>query len=116
MEKPVYKLNFNCGRNGNLEGVFIAKKTHVKLLIENSFDVYFGEVFGRHSEVYGNIDDKELVMISDEPQVIKIVEDYKLSSGYNPFDCNAVDLEREEFVGLTILDICEILEKESLNK
>lgn len=47
--------------------------------------VYFGEVLGKHSEVYGPIDGNEIKFVSNDPLVIKTVVDNNLCFGFNPF-------------------------------
>lgn len=103
-ELAVYKLNFDCGRMGNLEGLFVAHKNHVKKLIEDKLDVYFGEVLGKHSEVYGPIEECDIELVSDSPEVVKVVIDHKLENGHNPFDYTALNTE-EQFQDWTIRDI-----------
>ena len=45
-EQAVYKLHFDCGRQGSLNGLFIANKSYIKKLIEtsneNSSEYHFG--------------------------------------------------------------------------
>lgn len=95
-EKAVYKLNVNCGRQGNLTGLFIAKKSYVKKLIDDGIEVYFGEVLGKHSEIYGTIEEKEIIFVSDNSEVIKIIEEHELESGYNPFHYHTTGKEDED--------------------
>ena len=94
-EKAVYKLSVSCGRQGDLNGVFIAEKSHVKKLIEAKIQVYFGEVLGKHSEIYGAIEEDEIIFVSDNPEVIKVIEENVLESGYNPFEYTAINFEHE---------------------
>lgn len=89
--KAVYKMDFDCGRMGNLVGLFIADKKWVEGLIESEVEVYFGEVLGKHSEVYGKITKEELTFVSDSPEVIKVIEEHELESGYNPFDYDTMN-------------------------
>ena len=84
--KALFKMNFDCGRNGNLEGVFIADTDDVKYLVENDISVYFGEVLGKHSDVSGCVDESEITMITTDENVISVVCEHGLESGYNPFD------------------------------
>jgi hypothetical protein len=113
-ERAVYKLYLNCGRQGDLTGLFIAKKNHVKLLLENGLQVYFGEVLGKHSEIYCTIDEKQIIFVSDSQDVIDLIEKHQLENGFNPFDYTAINIGREDFEDLTILEIVEILEKETV--
>jgi hypothetical protein len=114
-KKAVYKLNVSCGRGGNLTGLFIAKKNHVKLLLENKLEVYFGEVLGKHSDIYGKIEEEEIVFVSDSQDVIDVIETHQLENGFNPFGYTAINNGREEFEDLTILEIVKSLEKETVS-
>ena len=97
--KGIYRLHVDCGRQGELIGIFIAEKEHVRVLIESGIEVYWGEVLGKHSEVFGPIEDGELTLCSDNPEAIKIVEDLGLEIGYNPFNETAINFEHEEIDG-----------------
>lgn len=84
--KAVYKLHYDCGRMGELTGLFIAEKEDVEKLIESGEEVYFGEVLGKHSEICGPIEECDLTLISTEENVIKLIEEHGLENGFNPFD------------------------------
>lgn len=113
-QKAVYKLNLNCGRMGDLQGVFIAKKSFVEHLIKSEIQVYFGEVLGKHSEIYGKVEESEIELVTDEQLVIDVIEKHGLENGYNPFHYTALGQERDDFEDLTIGEIFEILEKEGV--
>jgi len=82
--KGIYKFYWNCGRQGDLEGVFVATRKEVKEIIGKR--VYFGEVLGKHSEVYDNMRQGDITLVTEEPTVLGLFEENELSSGYNPFD------------------------------
>jgi len=84
MAEGFYKFEFDCGRMGELTGTFFADNSDVSKIIGK--DVYFGEVLGKHSEVYGTIDEGEITLITDDPKIVKILKDSKASVGFNPFD------------------------------
>ena len=86
--KALYRLKFDCGRQGELKGIFIAETEDVKFLVENKVSVYFGEVLGKHSEIYGTVERQEIEEITKEQNVLDIVEKYGLSNGHNPFEYN----------------------------
>ncbi|MEI7486825.1 MAG: hypothetical protein WCJ72_05355 [Chryseobacterium sp.] len=111
-KEAVYKMHIDCGRSGELEGVFVAKKSHIKILIDSEMEVYFGEVLGKHSEVYGKIEKKEIKMVSDNEDVVKVIRTHELESGYNPFEYSVVNQQRDDFIDLTVGEICEILDTE----
>lgn len=76
----LWRFYWDCGRQGEVEGIFKATKEEVDAAIGK--EVYFGEILGKHSEVYGEIEDGEIVLESDDPIVVKNA----IESGYNPLD------------------------------
>jgi len=92
--RKLYQFDCDCGRSGSLEGLFFREESDVKELIKSEREVYFGEVLGKHSEVCGAIEKKDLTAIEGIPEdVLKILEE-KLGttvSGYNPFDYEFLD-------------------------
>lgn len=82
----LYKLHVDCGRQGTLTGLFIADTVEVDNLITSEKEIYFGEVLGKHSEVYGALEEKDVTLVSTEVSVIDMVTKYNLENGYNPFD------------------------------
>lgn len=110
--KAVFKLNFNCGRMGTLEGVFISTTEKVKTLIDSQIQVYFGEVLGKHSEIYGPISSEEITMITSDSNVVKVMEEHYLTSGHNPFNKGAVDFEHDEIDNdedHTVDELCQMI-------
>lgn len=85
-KKALFRFYADCGRQGDLEGVFISTKEMVNKLIDSKIEVYFGEVLGKHSEVYGSIEKKEIEFLTDDEVAVEVVSKYKLETGYNPFD------------------------------
>lgn len=94
--EAIYRMRFDCGRQGELTGIFVAEKAKVKVLLENGIEIYWGEVLGKHSEVYGPLDEGELIEVSDNPDAIKIIKQLKLESGYNPFHYSSFNFEHDE--------------------
>jgi hypothetical protein len=85
MSEKLYLFHWDCGRMGFLDGLFIADELAVEQIIGK--EIYFGEVLGKHSEIYGTLEEKEIVVISDDPLVIsKLKEHQRFGSicGYNP--------------------------------
>lgn len=83
-EKHLYDFGWDCGRSGELEGLFIATEAEVNDAIGKQ--VYFGEVLGKHSEVYGNLEEGDMTKIEVSPETLAELEDkfgYTVS-GYNP--------------------------------
>lgn len=94
--KALFKMNFDCGRMGSLKGLFIADTEDVEYLIGNHISVYFGEVLGKHSEISGEVCIDEIKMITTDENVIGIVQEYDLESGYNPFNETLCTYETED--------------------
>lgn len=84
--KAIYKFFWDCGRMGDVMGVFVSTPEAIKLATDNKTYVYFGEILGKHSEVYGNLSSEDFTLITDNQEFIKLFQEYDLSNGYNPFD------------------------------
>jgi len=80
--KKLYKFHWDCGRMGNVRGTFSADDLYVKSCIGKQ--VYFGEILGKHSDVYGNLEEKDLTVLSDDQDFIEKFEKLIGDSGYNP--------------------------------
>lgn len=80
----IYKFHFDCGRMGSLDGLFCALKSDVVKIIGK--EVYFGEVLGKHSEVYGTIEADDLKLVTDDQEVVDLFLENNLGSGFDPFD------------------------------
>lgn len=92
----LYKFHWDGGRGGDIEGLFAAKEEDVDQIYGK--DVYFGEVLGKHSQVYGTIEKDEIWEISDDQKVIQhLIEAVGSNNicGYNPFDYYEEDEEDE---------------------
>ena len=111
-KEAIYKMAFDCGRQGSLEGVFVADKNHVKILLERPLGVYFGEVLGKHSEICGTIEDHEITLVTDDPAVVGLFNEHKLSSGFNPFYEQIFEPEEESWQGLEVWEVVEKIENE----
>lgn len=82
--KGIYKFSWNCGRQGDVEGCFVATEESVKEATGK--DVYFGEILGKHSDVYGTLEESEIKLITTDPSAVALFEKYDLNSGYNPLE------------------------------
>lgn len=69
---------------GDLDGLFVATQEEVDRVVGK--EVYFGEVLGKHSEIYGTLESGDLTVIEvDEKAVEAIVAvTGPTISGYNP--------------------------------
>ena len=84
--KRLFKFHWYCGRNGDLNGLFVATREEVATLIGK--DVYFGEVLGKHSEVVGMLQEKDFEDLDIPEDTVLILEEKCGStiSGFNPRD------------------------------
>lgn len=83
----IYEFHWDCKRMGDVEGIFIADKEVVEKSIGKQ--VYFGEILGKHSEIYGTLEEGDLTIKSDDQDFIqKCIEIFGNStiSGYNPLE------------------------------
>lgn len=94
-EKAIYKFNWDCGRMGDLEGVFVATVEEINGRLGK--EIHFGEVLGKHSEITGKLEAKDVKLISYDPVFVKLFEDNNLETGHNPLRYPYVD-ENGEWV------------------
>lgn len=83
--KKLYRFYWDCGRMGDVTGVFIAEAAQVAKAIGQ--EAYFGEILGKHSEVSGTLEADHFEVLTDDQEFIKKFEEYGLDgTGYNPLD------------------------------
>jgi len=87
----LYSFDWDCGRMGDLEGIFVAEESDVNNVLGK--EIYFGEVLGKHSEISGEIVDGDIKVIDEDQQFITkllnvfgLEEDGGTLSGHNPLD------------------------------
>ena len=79
----LYQFHWECGRQGDVEGIFAATEEEVEKAIGKH--VYFGEILGKHSEISGDLSIDDLTVLTDDQEFIKKALEYNLvPSGYNP--------------------------------
>jgi hypothetical protein len=77
---------------GSLDGVFIYRQENWDKILEaceNKTEVYFGEVLGKHSEIYGNLHMNAFEVLSEDQELCKkLLEVFPNGylSGHNPLD------------------------------
>lgn len=84
--KKLYQFHWNCGRMGNLYGLFIADDADITKIMGE--EIYFGEVLGKHSEIAGTLERRDLTIKSDDQGLIERLESIFGThlSGFNPLD------------------------------
>ncbi len=91
--KGIYRLNVDCGRMGDVEGIFVADSEDVKGIMGK--EIYFGEVLGKHSEIVAEMNLSTIILLTDAKEAVDVVEQYDLSAGFNPFDFLGEDEEED---------------------
>lgn len=95
--KKLYKFYWNCGRMGDLEGLFVADEIDIEAAIGS--EIYFGDVLGKHSDIGDKLSRGDLKVKSEDQELIdKLVELFGGNniSGYNPLDYISEDENNEE--------------------
>lgn len=85
--KLLVKFFWDYGRCGEVSGLFTCYKDQLDSIIGS--EVYFGEILGKHSDVYGTLNKEDFVIKSDDQEFIKKLEEILgegTIQGYNPFD------------------------------
>ncbi len=78
-------MNLDCGRMGNLYGVFVADPSKVEALMGKT--IYFGEVLGKHSDIEWDLDPKDIVPLTNDQEFIAKAKEYGIvPTGHNPID------------------------------
>ena len=82
----LYRFCWPQRRGGDVEGLFVEDSDVVENAIGS--DVYFGEICGKHSNVYGTLGEEDLIVVSEDQEKINWLVDIlgRSISGYNPFD------------------------------
>ena len=84
--KALYKLHFRTDLDygtGFLEGLFIADTEQIDKVMNTFID--FGEIY-KDIEIQGKLEYNDIIMITVDKNIIKIVKEYKLEIGYNLLD------------------------------
>ena len=96
MSRVLVRFHWDCGRMGDVEGIFVTTKEELERSYGKS--VYFGEILGKHSEVYGTLDRKDITVESEDEvfidQLVLILGTH--IGGYNPLSHINSDEDEEE--------------------
>lgn len=87
MSKILVEFNWDYGRVGEVKGLFITTEKE----LQESYGRYvdLGEALGKHSEVRGDLEEKDFKILSKEEDKIEWLENLmnsKTISGYNPLN------------------------------
>lgn len=89
--RKLYKFYSDYGRQGELEGLFIAEEKEVKNIIGKN--VYFGEVLGKHSDVEETMTEDMFTEINVGEHALAVLEQ-ELGTTWSGF--NPVEIHEEE--------------------
>lgn len=88
-KKLLWKFYWDCDSMGEVKGLFTATAGEIEDAIGKT--VEFGEILGKHSDISGELERSDLVLVTDDQEDIKTIErigkkyDYDfLNQGYNP--------------------------------
>jgi hypothetical protein len=86
--RTLYKFSWDCGRMGDVDGLFIAESEEVEAAIGK--ELYFGEILGKHSEVHGTFEADDVRALTCDPDLVDTLFDAfdgnKDLCGYNPLN------------------------------
>ena len=85
--KAIYRFHWDCGRIGEVGGLFIASKQDAESVVGK--EICFGEILGKHSEICGTLEVKDLEVLTDDQDFIAKFEEIMGTgtiSGHNPLD------------------------------
>jgi hypothetical protein len=83
--KVIARFYWDCGRMGDVDGLFVTTKEALEAAYGK--EVYFGEILGKHSEIYGTLDEGDITILTEDQDFIaKFIEIMGTGdiSGYNP--------------------------------
>lgn len=83
--QAIYGFYWDCGGQGYVEGYFVADSTEIAKALGEG--VNLGEVLGKHSDIYGELEDADLKMVSKDENDIEVFQRlFPDGMGYNPLD------------------------------
>ena len=86
--KKLYKFQWECGRQGDLGGLFVAEEADIQAIIGQ--DIYLRKALGKHSEIYGELTEEDLTVKSVDQafiaNLIRVMDGELTISGFNPLD------------------------------
>lgn len=93
-KRGIYRYSESFGRMGDLSGVFTATAAEVAAAMGRR--VVFGEVLGKHSDVWTTLALKDITLVSAAPEAVAVVDSLGLATGTNPLEYLAeADAEAE---------------------
>jgi len=86
MKRYLWKFFWDCGRQGEVSGLFVATEEEIIDAVGES--VYFGEILGKHSEVSGTLEEGEITKVDLDTEIVEKVASIlgDTWSGHNPLE------------------------------
>lgn len=97
MKKIIAQFYWDCGRMGSVEGIFTCNAEDLNKAYGS--EVYFGEILGKHSEIYGTLEESDITILSEDQDFIRKFEEILGTgtvSGYNPLEYLVESNEEDE--------------------
>lgn len=84
--KVIARFYWNCERMGSIDGLFMCEKDELEKAYGK--EVYLGEVLGKHSDIYGPLNPKDVTILTEDQDFIHKVEEIigLTLSGFNPLE------------------------------
>jgi hypothetical protein len=94
MSKYLWKFYWDCGRQGSVEGMFVATEKEINEAIGKY--IYFGEILGKHSEISGTLEENDFEKVDLDSDTVEKVEKVLGAewSGYNPLGYIRINCDR----------------------
>jgi hypothetical protein len=91
--KNLYSFNQAFGRMGHIEGTFRATPEEVLTVIGKT--AYFGEVLGKHSEIYCDLNTDNIKLVTKDEEFLGLADKLgiQLDTGFNPLQYLQEDQE-----------------------
>lgn len=80
----IYTFYWDLGRSGEVSGTFVATREDVASLLGEK--IYFGEILGKHSDIYGVVKEDDITLVDESARAIEMFKRLSLATGHNPFD------------------------------
>ena len=94
MSKKLYKFEWICW-HGVVQGLFIEEESIVNDAIGK--ELYFGDALGKHSEVFGTLEESDLEVLVSDKEEVEILGKYNfIPFGYNPLDYLREECDEDE--------------------
>ena len=87
MDKVLVSFEWDCGRMGFVNGLFVTTTKELEAAYGKL--VYFGDILGKHSDIEGTLETKDITVKTGDPvfinKLVEIIGSHNIS-GYNPLN------------------------------